>query len=53
MRPAFKDNNITVVLASSAYYVPYMAVTIKSIIETADEAYRYDIIIMHKEVTIE
>ena len=49
--PAFEKNNIPIVLSSSAYYVPYMAVTIQSIIETSSPKNNYDFILIHKEIS--
>ena len=40
--PAFDKNNIPIILTSSAYYVPYMAVTIQSIVETSTIENNYD-----------
>lgn len=52
MKPYFdREKNITIVLASSAYYVPYMDVTIKSIVETSNQQYGYDIVILHKQIS--
>lgn len=51
IKPAFQEKNIPIVFASSAYYVPYLSVTIKSVIETAKADYNYDILILHKEIT--
>ena len=51
--PAFSKHNIPIVLASSAYYAPYMAVTIQSIIDTAGDSYNYDIIIFGNQIADE
>jgi len=48
--PAFTINNVPIVLASSAYYVPYMVVTIISIMENSTVDNNYDFIILHKEI---
>ena len=48
--PAYKEKDIPVVLASSAYYAPYLSVTLKSLIDTASDEYNYDILILHKEI---
>lgn len=48
--PAFTRNNIPIILASSPYYVPYMATTIQSIIDNSSSANGYDIIVLHKSI---
>ena len=51
--PAFSERNVPIVLASSAYYAPYMAVTIQSIIDTAGDLHNYDIIIFGNQIAEE
>lgn len=41
---------IPIVFTSSAYYAPYMAVTIQSVIDSSSEEYDYELIILHKEI---
>lgn len=48
--PAFTNNNIPIVFASSEGYVPYLSVAIESIIEHATAGYGYDIIILCKKI---
>ena len=50
---AFPEHNIPVVLASSDYYVPYMATTVQSVIQTAGAGNNYDIIILHQRISEE
>jgi lipopolysaccharide biosynthesis glycosyltransferase len=50
IEPAFDENNIPIVLTSSQYYTPYMAVTLYSIIQNASIQNNYDFIILHKEI---
>ncbi|WP_161845738.1 glycosyltransferase [Pseudoflavonifractor sp. 524-17] len=45
LSPAFEADNIAIELLSSAYYLPYLAVTIQSIIESGDSSKNYDIIV--------
>lgn len=47
VEPAFSKKNIPIVFASSDEYIPYLAVTIKSILLTKDAIHNYDIIIFH------
>jgi len=51
--PAFKNKNVGIILASSAYYAPYMAITIQSIITQATVGNNYDIIVLNREISIE
>lgn len=49
--PAFQENNIAIVISSSNYYVPYLSVCIKSIINNSTSNYNYDIIVLNKNIT--
>ena len=51
--PAFKKNNIPIILTSSAYYVPYMAITIASIIQHASKENGYDFLIFGNNISDE
>ena len=51
MTPAYKENNIAIIYASSKYYVPYLDIAIKSVVETKGDYFNYDVIILHKEIT--
>ena len=51
LKPAYKDNNISIILLSSDYYVPYTGVLIQSIIEQSKESNNYDIVILQKSIT--
>lgn len=53
LEPAYEKKNIPVVFASSAYYAPYLAVTLKSLIDTSSNQFNYDIIVLHKEINID
>ena len=53
LQPVFEKNNVAIVLASSAYYAPYMAITIQSIIENRSEDHNYDINILNREIKTE
>lgn len=50
VEPAFFEKNIPIVFASSDEYIPYLTVTIKSILMTKDAVHNYDIIIFHHSV---
>lgn len=49
--PFSSVNNVPVVLISSDYYVPYLGVLIKSIIDNGSKDYCYDIIVLQKAIT--
>lgn len=51
LKPAFKNNNIAVVLASDSYYAPLMSVAIESIIRNSSATYNYDLIILENGLT--
>lgn len=48
--PICRKNNVPIVLTSSQYYLPYLSVTLQSIIDTASEKNHYDILILHREI---
>lgn len=47
--PAFKINNIPVVLAANNFFIPYLAVTLKSIIDNSNCENNYDILILSSD----
>ena len=49
IKPAFSKNNLGIVLSADKNYVPYLAVTIKSIFDNADSRYNYDIMVLLKQ----
>ena len=49
--PVFQENEVAVVLSSSERYVPYLAVTLQSIVEHADPKRNYDICILTKDIS--
>lgn len=51
IKPAFAKNNLGIVFATDAGYVPYMAVSIQSIIDNSDPKYNYDILIFDDGIT--
>ncbi len=48
--PAFDKNNIPVVFATDNNFVPYLGVTIKSLVENSSEDNNYDIVILYSNV---
>ena len=50
-KPAFKENNIALVLSSSNFYVIYLSAMIESIIENASDDNNYDITILESGIT--
>lgn len=53
LEPAFKKNDIPVVLFASNLYAPYAGVLIQSIIDHANEKNNYDIIILERDISEE
>ena len=51
IKPAFPQNNIAVVFASSETFAPYLGVAIKSLIDSSDDKYNYDIVILEKNIS--
>lgn len=49
--PAFLDRNVPIVLSSSDEYVPFLAVTLNSILVNASENRNYDIIILENKIS--
>jgi lipopolysaccharide biosynthesis glycosyltransferase len=50
--PKYKDQ-VTVATASNNQFVPYMAIMLQSLIENATSNNKYEIFVMHTEITIE
>ncbi|WP_075572692.1 glycosyltransferase family 8 protein [Megasphaera coli] len=48
--PAFKQNNIVIILSSSDEFSIYLGVCIKSILLYASNQYNYDIIVLEREI---
>lgn len=51
IKPAFSKNNLGIVLSADSNYVPYLAVTVKSIFDNADPKYNYDILVFDDGIT--
>lgn len=51
--PAFSENNISILLVSSEYYMPYTVTCIWSIIENMSPYYNYDILVMQSSLSDE
>lgn len=49
--PAYTQNNIPVVFACSDYFVPYVSVTLTSLLENATPKYNYDVIFLHTDIS--
>lgn len=49
--PAFKQNNIEIVLASDNNYVDFLCVAIQSVIENASEDNNYDFIVLSDDIS--
>lgn len=53
IRPAFSENNIAVAFASNDCFAPYMAVTVKSLIESSSSCNNYDLLILTSDISSE
>lgn len=53
IKPMTNLNNIPITLTSSAFYLPYLSITLQSIIDTASIENNYDILIIHREISEE
>ena len=51
IQPAFKQNNIPIVMAADDGYVPYVTVMIRSVAENANPNKNYDFVILHSSIT--
>lgn len=50
IQPAFKEDNIAVVLSANNYYVPYVSTVLSSILTNSSAKYNYDILLMNKDI---
>ena len=50
LEPAFTDNNVTVIFASSDYFSPYLGVCIQSIIDSSTTKSNYDLIVLERDI---
>lgn len=50
-KPAFKDDNVAIVLSANDFYVPYVAVLLESIKQNIDNNRHYDIIIINRDIS--
>jgi len=53
IEPAFKDSTIAVGCAVSEEYLPYLNVTIQSMIDRSTEDNNYDIVVLYERISIE
>lgn len=51
LSPAFSKNNVAICLSTDQRYVPYLCVTIQSIIEQASAEYNYDIVVLYQQLS--
>lgn len=49
-QPAFKENNVAMVLASSDFYTIYLSAMLASIVENASDEYNYDITVLESGI---
>ena len=51
VKPAFLDRNVAIVFSSSDYFSKFLAVCVKSVIDTASAENNYDIIIFERNIS--
>lgn len=51
LSPVFSENNVAICLSTDPQYVPYLCVTIQSIIKQASDEHNYDIVVLHQELS--
>lgn len=51
--PPVPSNNIPIVVLSSDYYVPYLDVYLRALVDVKSDAYHYDVIVLTKSITDE
>lgn len=51
IEPAFAENNVAIFLSSDNNYVPYLAVTLVSLIENSNPDFNYDMVILNEGIT--
>lgn len=49
-QPAFAENNVAMVLASSDFYTIYLSAMLESIVENASDGYNYDITVLESGI---
>lgn len=52
LKPAYAENNNAVVLSANEYYVPYLAAVLESIRANSNDDQNYDLIIMHRDISM-
>ena len=53
IHPAFAGGTDAIVFCANDYYCPYLSVMIYSVIEQASPRRKYDIIVLHRDITPE
>ena len=52
LKPAFDENNVAIVLSANDFYVPYVSVVLESLQYHATCNWNYDVIVMHKDISL-
>lgn len=53
LEPAFKQNNVPIVLAANNSFVPVFATCLQSILDTSSQQHNYDIVLIQSDLTPE
>lgn len=51
VKPAFQNNNVAIALAANDYFVPYLSVTLASVVENSSSERNYDILILTTDIS--
>ena len=51
-KPKFEYNNIAIVLSANDYYIPYVSTLLQSILENSSENQNYDIVVLHRDISL-
>ena len=47
LKPYYKQRNVPIVFASSDYFIPYLSITLESLLEKSSTEYNYDVIVLN------
>lgn len=51
LKPAFEDNNVALAFASDANYVPYLAATLRSVLDHSSPTHNYDLVVLSQNIS--
>jgi Lipopolysaccharide biosynthesis proteins, LPS:glycosyltransferases len=51
LKPAFEDDNVALAFASDANYVPYLAATLRSVLDHCSPEHNYDLVVLSQNIS--